>query len=345
MGSTFARDLYENSTTLGDTLRFVHDIFSTNEDFGTRRYELSTSFVRVYTRSHMIPVPEYATNVRTDRQTKLLPPPRPLHSTYESVLEKHWQQFPSSTWRTENQFRYSVPVVDFTQDQVERPPFVVTTLDPRKHNPQSKQIFHIRRINNKPVCKVHTWMNESNEMSGEKGTSIYMTSFQRQCPKEPRTVVTSKDKDKLAEGIVPFDQNEATCNVREEMLLPVCETTRIPSAPTPHKYLLRKKKIPPTVGPSGVFYDEKTGDSIHTAPVYESLPRLPHHERRLHRESTSSEKTCISSLLGQEFSRKRYIPPPQGSFTVGEFDGGAPAIQSSRFEERYLPFVRMKTII
>ncbi|KAK3089043.1 hypothetical protein FSP39_000369 [Pinctada imbricata] len=34
MGSTFARDLYENSTTLGDTLRFVHDIFPTNEDFG-----------------------------------------------------------------------------------------------------------------------------------------------------------------------------------------------------------------------------------------------------------------------------------------------------------------------
>ena len=52
-----------------------------------------------------------------------------------------------SCWNTENRFRFRVE--DAPKRQVERPPFIVTTLDSRKHNPQSKQIFHIHRINAK----------------------------------------------------------------------------------------------------------------------------------------------------------------------------------------------------
>lgn len=56
----------------------------------------------------------------------------------------------ASTWNTETRFRYKVE--DLSQRPVERPPFIVTSLDSRKHNPQSKQIFHIHRINAKVIA-------------------------------------------------------------------------------------------------------------------------------------------------------------------------------------------------
>ncbi|XP_061183875.1 uncharacterized protein LOC133192051 [Saccostrea echinata] len=240
-----------------------------------------------------------------------------------------------STWNTENRFRFKV--LDMSQRPVERPPFLVTTLDPRKHNPQSKQIFHIHRINAKPVCKVHTWVEDKMDVNEDGGKTTYKSSYKLKSPSADRQPpIKSKDKETMAHGIVPFDQPADSCNVREEMLLPICETTNIPSAPHPHKYLLRKKKAPPCFDEAGVFYDPEDGHS---------LPEFPYKEMRLHRESTMPDRVCISSLQGMEFSRKRYIPPPCGSFSVAYFDGGPPSNKGSGFNEKYIPFLRVKTII
>nr|XP_022327504.1 uncharacterized protein LOC111126882 isoform X2 [Crassostrea virginica] len=239
-----------------------------------------------------------------------------------------------SCWNTENRFRFRVE--DAPKRQVERPPFIVTTLDSRKHNPQSKQIFHIHRINAKPVCKVHTWPEDSMDVSEDSGLSIYNSSFKQKCQSERRQLVTSRDKETTAQGIVPFDQPADSCNVREEMLLPICETTNIPSAPHPHKYLLRKKKVPPSFDEAGVFFDVDSGCS---------LPHSHYKERKLHMESSMPERVCISSLQGMEFSRKRYIPPPGGSISFAHFEERAASAQGNRFSDKYIPFLRVKTII
>lgn len=240
----------------------------------------------------------------------------------------------ASTWNTETRFRYKVE--DLSQRPVERPPFIVTSLDSRKHNPQSKQIFHIHRINAKPVCKVHTWTDDSTDVCEDKGTSIYKSSYKQSLYPENRHLVTSRDKETTAHGIVPFDQPADSCNVREEMLLPICETTNIPSASHPHKYLLRKKKVPPSFDEAGVFFDPESGYAI---------PSFPYKERKLHRESSMPERVCISSLQGMEFSRKRYIPPPCESFSLEHFDDRANSVQGNRFSEKYIPFLRVKTFI
>ncbi|VDI13338.1 Hypothetical predicted protein [Mytilus galloprovincialis] len=136
-------------------------------------------------------------------------------------------RYPSSKWQTENQVRYKV--LDFSRTPRDSPPFLVTTLDDRYHNPHSKQIFHIKRINNKPVCSVNTWSNYPNEMEKKtQNKTIYNSSFEQRTP-DVRVLIKNQDKHVLAQGIVPFDQPEDKYDVKEEMFLPICDTTRIPS--------------------------------------------------------------------------------------------------------------------
>ncbi|XP_052060044.1 uncharacterized protein LOC127700541 isoform X1 [Mytilus californianus] len=235
-------------------------------------------------------------------------------------------RYPSSKWQTENQIRYKV--IDFSRTPRDSPPFLVTTLDDRYHNPHSKQIFHIKRINNKPVCSVNTWKNYPNEMEKKtQNKTIYSSSFEHRTP-DVRVLIKNQDKHVLAQGIVPFDQPENTCDVKEEMFLPICDTTRIPSAPNPHRYLLRKKRIPAPHQPMGIFYPE--------SPQPDLPPERP---------KTQCDKVSISTLCGQEFTRKKYIPQPRGNFEPGAFDGGAPQIQTHRFNDKFLPLVRVKPII
>lgn len=233
-------------------------------------------------------------------------------------------KYPSSKWQTENSVRYKV--IDFSRIQKESPPFILTSLDERYHNPHSKQIFHIRRINNKPVCSVHTWKNYPGQADMKTlNKSIYSSSFEPPLSPEPRTIIRGQEKLVQADGIVPFNQPVDKCNVKEEMFLPVCDTIRIPSAPNPHRYLLRKRKVPAPHQPMGIFYPE--------SPV----PDLP--------PDRTPTRISVSSLCGQEFTRRRYIPQPRGNFEPGTFDGGAPMLETNRMDEKYLPFVRVPPII
>ncbi|VDI13340.1 Hypothetical predicted protein [Mytilus galloprovincialis] len=143
------------------------------------------------------------------------------------TIGQDWNRYPSSKWQTENQVRYKV--LDFSRTPRDSPPFLVTTLDDRYHNPHSKQIFHIKRINNKPVCSVNTWSNYPNEMEKKtQNKTIYNSSFEQRTP-DVRVLIKNQDKHVLAQGIVPFDQPEDKYDVKEEMFLPICDTTRIPS--------------------------------------------------------------------------------------------------------------------
>lgn len=56
--------------------------------------------------------------------------------------------YPSSGWLSENRDRFSGRKPEPPGDKRE---FVITSLDTRKHNPHPKQIFHIKRIDNKKV--------------------------------------------------------------------------------------------------------------------------------------------------------------------------------------------------
>ncbi|WAR05167.1 hypothetical protein MAR_020536 [Mya arenaria] len=92
------------------------------------------------------------------------------------------QLYPSSQWATENKLEFSDRRTEVPSSS--RPDFVITSLDTRKHNPQSKQIFHIKRINKKPVCSVQ-WLGAGKEAGsqapGEATRSEYRTSFQQPC--------------------------------------------------------------------------------------------------------------------------------------------------------------------
>uniref|UniRef100_K1P7Q6 Small ribosomal subunit protein eS19 n=1 Tax=Magallana gigas TaxID=29159 RepID=K1P7Q6_MAGGI len=185
----------------------------------------------------------------------------------------------ASTWNTETRFRYKVE--DLPQRPVERPPFIVTSLDSRKHNPQSKQIFHIHRINAKPVCKVHTWTDDSTDVNEDKGTSIYKSSYKRDLHPENRQLVTSRDKETTAHGIeagVFFDPESGYA---------------IPSFPYKERKLHRESSMPERVCISslqGMEFSRKR----YIPPPCESFS-LEHFDDR------------ANSVQGNRFSEK-YIP-------------------------------------
>lgn len=245
-------------------------------------------------------------------------------------------KYNSASWRSENQVRYKV--IDFSRVSPDKAPFLLTTLDSRRHTPQSRHIFHIHRVNQKPICSVQTWPDDPKDMEKkDKGTSIYMTSFKHKKTSELPKVIKRNMKERIAEGIVPFNLPEDNFDIRSEMMLPVCETTRIPSAPHPHKYLLRRRKVPPQFQSHGIFYNNN-GEPIKSQSMDRPLSRPPP-------MNDNSAHVSITSLCGQDFTRRRYIAPPTGILTVTNFDGGAKAIGSHRFDEKYLPFIRAKSVI
>ncbi|OWF52432.1 uncharacterized protein LOC110447782 isoform X2 [Mizuhopecten yessoensis] len=257
-----------------------------------------------------------------------------LHDAYNKYGQDR-NRYNSASWRSENQVRYKV--IDFSRVSPDKAPFLLTTLDSKRHTPQSKHIFHIHRVNQKPICTVQTWPDDPKDMDKKNnGTSIYMTSFKENpWPQVPKFV--HKNKDTKAEGIVPFNLPAENFDVRSEMMLPVCETTQIPSAPNPHKYLLRRRKVPPSFQSSGIFYNNK-GE-----PMQSQSEDRPH--SRPPPMNDNSAHVSITSLCGHDFTRRRYIAPPSGILTVTNFDGGAKAIGSNRFDEKYLPFIRAKSVI
>lgn len=258
--------------------------------------------------------------------------PEAINFGYTRVLRKDWNICSASEWQTENRVHYRI--IDFSERQPrERPEFIANKLDSRRHNPQSNQVYHIRCLNNKPICKVQSKDQDKPDMDVNQESTIYSTSYQQTNPTDKRLLIVRNMKENVAKGIVPFDQPLEHCDVREEMMLPICETTRIPSAPSPHKYLLRKRRIRAPVPPSGVFYPEHTP----------TLPQVNHVETAT--TPTFRSKTSISSLCGKDFTRRRYIQPPSGSFTTNYFDGGAKPIVSHRFDDKYLPYVKAKSII
>lgn len=287
------------------------------------------------------------------------------------------QLYPSSKWESENQSRFSG---DKPDEARRKPDFVITSLDTRKHNPQSKQIFHIKRINKKPVCTVQTWETPVTSQSQETLSTIYKTSFQDR-DKEPRRLVHRVNKP--TEGIVPVNETGKSFDVRTEMMLPVCDSTVIPSAHNPHRYLLRKRKVPPPYRTSGIVYPalEKPRMTSYTPGMMQTgdLP-FPNESLPVAQSDSASDRTSVSSLSGMEFSRRKYIQPPMGhilgkndkprpqspvcvsslagktfsrrrylpnpsSEISNDFTGCVPETKSHRFDDKYLPFMRAKTII
>ncbi|KAL5020430.1 hypothetical protein ScPMuIL_003322 [Solemya velum] len=260
------------------------------------------------------------------------PHPDPI-SRYPLLFGEDRKNFSDSNWQSENQQRYRL--IDSVKRKPEvRPQFLITSLDPRSHNPQSKCIFHIRRIHQKPVCDVTTSIKHgATHKETDKSGTEYESSFKEKTPDEPRTIVFRKEKEFKAEGIVPFNSPEGN-DVRSEMLLPVCDSTGIPSAPNPHKYLVRKRKVEASHKPCGIFYPDKQKEKRKN--------QRPLSEKRI---LDKSEKISISNLLGGEFTRRKFIAPPTGSLNVEGFDGGAQVQSGIVFTQQYLPFVKVKQII
>ena len=60
-----------------------------------------------------------------------------------------------------------------------------------------------------PVCKVHTWPEDSMDVSEDSGLSIYNSSFKQKCQSERRQLVTSRDKETTAHGIGQYTLSTA----------------------------------------------------------------------------------------------------------------------------------------
>lgn len=116
-----------------------------------------------------------------------------------------------------------------------------------------------------------------------------------------RILITSKDKHTPIEGVVPFDQPFNKFNVKKEMFLPaVCDLLKTPTAANPHKYMLPRRRIPAPYTQMGIFYPESPDPvKFHEGP------------------KTQPDQISISSLCGQHFTRKKYIPQPRGSIQLG----------------------------
>ncbi|KAK3596458.1 hypothetical protein CHS0354_015929 [Potamilus streckersoni] len=237
--------------------------------------------------------------------------------------------YPSSHWQSEAQSRY-LPSTSEKEDN-DKHNFLITSLDTRAHNPQSKRIFHIKRINHEPVCKVLTWPLDA-EQSGEGIKTVYSTSYPIKIRKEPRRLILRHSLEKRAEGIVPINPAEGF-DVRNEMMLPVCDPVVLPSAPNPHRYLIRKRKVPAPTKPAGVIYPPLEPKPIRSAEIMSKGPK-----------SAPFERVSVSSLAGDIFSRRKYIPQPLANMTTGSVEV-RPRSDSYKFDDKYLPFIRCKTII
>ncbi|KAK3596459.1 hypothetical protein CHS0354_015929 [Potamilus streckersoni] len=209
--------------------------------------------------------------------------------------------YPSSHWQSEAQSRY-LPSTSEKEDN-DKHNFLITSLDTRAHNPQSKRIFHIKRINHEPVCKVLTWPLDA-EQSGEGIKTVYSTSYPIKIRKEPRRLILRHSLEKRAEGIVPINPAEGF-DVRNEMMLPVCDPVVLPSAPNPHRYLIRKRKVPAPTKPAGVIYPPLEPKPIRSAEIMSKGPK-----------SAPFERVSVSSLAGDIFSRRKYIPQPLANMTT-----------------------------
>ncbi|XP_052806156.1 uncharacterized protein LOC128235386 isoform X2 [Mya arenaria] len=260
-------------------------------------------------------------------------------SMTHGILGPNHQLYPSSQWATENKLEFSDRRTEVPSSS--RPDFVITSLDTRKHNPQSKQIFHIKRINKKPVCSVQ-WLGAGKEAGsqapGEATRSEYRTSFQQRPLAEPRHIVHKQEKEnKPIDGIVPINITSKTFDVRSEMMLPVCDSTAIPSAHNPHRYLLRKRKVPAPFTACGIVYPNL---SRPPAPPTKSTPASGASTPLL----CGTDRISVSSLSGYAFSRRKFIQPPSNNIQPG-FDGGVPMCESTKFGDTLLPFMKAKSII
>ncbi|XP_060601095.1 uncharacterized protein LOC132754478 isoform X2 [Ruditapes philippinarum] len=294
------------------------------------------------------------------------------------VLGDDSNLYPSSNWVSENRDNYAGRTAD--EAARTKPDFMITSLDTRKHNPQPTQIYHIRRINKQPVCNVQSWVNVGEKKEEIPESSVYKVSYQDR-PSQPVNIVHKQDLNKPIEGIVPVNITGSKFDVRSEMMLPVCDASRMPSAPNPHRYLLRKRKVPPPFNTtSGIVYPnlehsrmtsydpgmQQTG----SLPFPNESPQTVVPKETSDRTSVSSlsgysfsrrkyiqppschifkalrpeSPVCVSSLAGKEFSRRRKIIPPHKELNLG-FDGGIAETTSRNFDDKYLPFIRAKTII
>ncbi|XP_045207721.1 uncharacterized protein LOC123559736 isoform X2 [Mercenaria mercenaria] len=295
--------------------------------------------------------------------------------------------YPSSKWVSENRDNFAGRKAEETSRL--KPDFVITSLDTRKHNPQPTQIFHIRRINKKPVCNVQSWVSVGGKEETRPESSVYKVSF-KEHQAEPVHIVHKEDQDKPIEGIVPVNISGSKFDIRSEMMLPVCDALRMPSAPNPHRYLLRKRKVPPpfnthtttytSTATSGIVYPnlehsrmtsyepgmvqtgslpfpnetaantvpKDTTDRISvTSMSGQSFSRRKFIQPpacRIFQAPRPESPICISSLAGKAFSRRRELCHPPPEINLG-FDGGVAETTSTKFDDKYLPFIRAKTII
>ncbi|XP_052255386.1 uncharacterized protein LOC127861062 isoform X2 [Dreissena polymorpha] len=282
-----------------------------------------------------------------DQRAKTALPRGVSRSSNGDLLGNDIQLYPSSQWRTENksQFAGEMPVGGWELPRGQ-PDFVITSIDNRRHNPQSRQVFHIKRFNKKPVCSLQ-WIDNGKGTSGsapEPPGSVYRVSYQETPGTKQPQIVHKRDMDRPIDGsIVPVNIMSANFDIRSEMMLPVCDSTAMPSAHNPHRYLLRKRKVaPPYRIVNGIVNPPR--EEIHQVPrpPRESRSKLP--AGICSSPDGSYDRTCVSSLSGYAFTRRKYIPPPANNILTG-FDGGVPESTSMRFNEKYGPFMRAKTII
>ncbi|XP_067676363.1 uncharacterized protein [Haliotis asinina] len=245
--------------------------------------------------------------------------------TAVGVLGEDWKEFSAVDWATENRVRFRP--VSCADSGRRRSQLMLTKLDGgRRHNPHAGLARHIDQLHGKkPVCAVQTLLKEPTP-DKTLTPSMYTTQFEYRKPPEPRLVIFRRDKEKKAVGIVPKNNITSRTDIRDEMMLPVCESLEMPSMENPHTYFPRRKRVSTPYQEEGVFYSESHCAKVCSAP-------------------TGGARIGITNLTGKEFTRRRFVAPPRNTLTVKGFDGGLPPTDNATFQSEMMPFMRAKTII
>lgn len=230
--------------------------------------------------------------------------------------------YPSTKWESENRGEFPKWKTEPKQE------VVLTALDTRKHNPQSRKIFHIRKIDKKPVCTVADLVNAPAQEE-EPLETIYMTSFTDRDGR-PMEIIHKADIEKvrMEHSIVPLNGSGDGYEEKSEMMLPVCDPSFMPSAKDPHKYLARKRRVPPPFKTratrrqqcgNGVVYPNLEHPRM--TEYHPGMPRdgadLPFENEDLSNIPASTERVSVSSLSGQPFSRRRYFAQTENYILPG----------------------------
>lgn len=245
--------------------------------------------------------------------------------------------FPSINWETEKQGQYREYAPPRHSEARG-----TSCLDTRKHSPQSRKLFRIKGINKKPICTVDDQTNAPTQESLPANT-VYMTTYTERKGGQ-RELIHRADAEaaRLEHCIVPLNDSEQGFGVKPEMMLPVCDPGFMPSAKEPHKYLARKRRVPPPYKSCGVVYPNLEYPRM-TAYV-PGKPRdgadIPFDNEDLSKIPDSTERVSVTSLTGLPFTRRRFLSQKEHGVIPGTVTS-----ESNQDSNGLLPYMRAKAII